>query len=131
MSHVNSRNANEILTIDRIFALVRIYGEKHFQKCKRLLQGAYAMIKLQSQELREKVTKAIKDGRSRKDVARMFHISVSTVKRYLRWCREQSHRLLNMISEHPVKKAISFRTGRFSGPLLRVRMGWRTTVRKI
>jgi DNA-binding CsgD family transcriptional regulator len=129
MSHVNSRNANEILTVDRILALVRIHGEKHFQKCKRILQEAYAMIKLQSQELREKVTKAIKDGRSREDVARMFQISVSTVKRYLRRCREQSHILLKLISGHSLKKQTPFQIGRIFGPP--ARMERRTTLRNI
>jgi DNA invertase Pin-like site-specific DNA recombinase len=129
MSHVNSRNANEILTVDRILTVMRIHGEKHFQKCKRLLQEAYAMMKLQSQDLREKVSKAIKDGKSREEVARMFHISVSTVKRYLRQYREQSYILLKLISGHPLKKRTSFQTGRFFGPP--VRMERRTTLRNI
>ena len=67
MSHVNSNNTNEILTVDRVLTLMRIHGEKHFQKCKRLLQEAYTMMKLQFQELREKVVKAIKDGKSREE----------------------------------------------------------------
>ena len=129
MSRVNSRNSNKILTVDRILALMRIHGEKYFQKCKGLLQEAYAMIKLQSQKLREKVIKAIKDGRSREEVARMFHISVSTVKRYLRGCREQSHVLLKLISGHPLKKQTPFQIGRFFGPP--ARMERRTTLRNI
>jgi uncharacterized protein YerC len=108
---------------------MRIHGEKQFRKCKRLLQEAYTMIKLQFQELREKVVKAIKDGKSREEVARLFHISVSTVKRYLRRCGEQGHVLLKLISGHPLKRQVLFQTGRFFGPP--VRMERRTTLRNI
>src|SRR5262245_46307762 len=127
MSHLNSRDVNAVLTVNRM--LLRMHGEKHFQNGKRFLQEAHARMKLHSQNLRQKLTEAVKGEKSREEVAHMFHISVSAVKWYLRQCREQGHRLLNMISEHSVKKAISFRTGLFSGPLLRVRMGGRTPVR--
>ena len=48
-------------------------------------------MKAYSQDLREKVVQAIEHGKTRKEVADVFGVSLSTIKRYLRQKRQVGH----------------------------------------
>jgi len=46
-------------------------------------------MKAYSQDLRQRIVRAVEQGTSRNDVAHLFDVSPSTIKRYLRQKREQ------------------------------------------
>jgi transposase len=46
-------------------------------------------MKAYSQDLRQRIIRAVEQGTSRNDVARLFQVSPSTIKRYLRQKREK------------------------------------------
>jgi transposase len=57
-----------------------------------------------SQDLRKRIIVAIEQGKTRKEVARLFNVSLSTVKRYIRQWRELGHLRPRPISGRPSKK---------------------------
>src|SRR2546429_2583561 len=61
-------------------------------------------MKAYSQDLRKRIIIAIGEGKSRREVARHFHVSLSTVKRYVRQWREQGHPLPKPPPGRPAKK---------------------------
>jgi transposase len=62
-----------------------------------------------SQDLRKRIIAAIREGKSRKEVARLFDVSPSTVKRYIRQWREQGNLLPKPIPGRPSKKLAPLR----------------------
>ena len=61
-------------------------------------------MKAYSQDLRKRIIVAIGEGKSRREVARLFHVSLSTVKRYVRQWREQGNLLPKPIPGRPPRK---------------------------
>ncbi len=61
-------------------------------------------MKAYSQDLREKVVRAIESGKSRKEVVDVFGVSLSTVKRYLRQKRQLGHIQPKKIPGRPSRK---------------------------
>ena len=66
-------------------------------------------MKAYSQDLRERVVRAIDQGKSQHEVARFFEVSLSTIKRYLRLRREQGHLRPKKIPGRPPTKGASLR----------------------
>lgn len=64
-------------------------------------------MKAYSQDLRERVVRAVDQGKSRNEVANLFAVSLSTIKRYVRQRREQGHVRPKMIPGRPPTKRVS------------------------
>src|SRR5947209_18613280 len=64
-------------------------------------------MKAYSQDLRERVVRAVDQGKPRDEVANLFHVSPSTIKRYLRQRRDQGHVRPKMIPGRPPTKRAS------------------------
>ncbi len=62
-------------------------------------------MKAYSQDLRQRVLKAIDAGHSQAEVAELFAVSVATIKRYFKQRRETGHVLPKAIPGRPAKKA--------------------------
>lgn len=63
-------------------------------------------MKAYSQDLRERVVSAVDQGKSQKEVAHLFNVSSSTIKRYLRQRREKGHcRPKKITGRPPTKRA--------------------------
>ena len=73
------------------------------------LKGKWEM-KAYSQDLRERVVRAVDQGKPRDEVANLFHVSSSTIKRYLRQRREQGHIRPKMIPGRPPTKRAQLHT---------------------
>jgi|SRR5947209_6822660 len=64
-------------------------------------------MKAYSQDLRERVVRAVDQGKSRNEIVSLFNVSLSTIKRYLRQRREQGHIRPKMIPGRPaIKRAV-------------------------
>jgi transposase len=61
-------------------------------------------MKAYSQDLRQRVLRAINAGQSQAQVAKTFAVSVPTIKRYLKQRRESGHVLPKAIPGRPAKK---------------------------
>jgi transposase len=61
-------------------------------------------MKAYSQDLRERVLRAIDQGKSRNDVVDLFGVSLSTIKRYLRQRSQTGHFQQKKIPGRPPKK---------------------------
>lgn len=61
-------------------------------------------MKAYSQDLRERVVRAIDQGQSQNEVAGLFEVSLSTIKRYLRQRQEQGHLRPKKITGRPPTK---------------------------
>jgi len=68
-------------------------------------------MKAYSQDLRERIVKAVEEGKSRREVARVFHISLSTVKRYLKQISEEGNLDPKPIPGRPKNKEAALRAG--------------------
>jgi len=66
-------------------------------------------MKAYSKDLRERVVIAVEEGKSRREVARLFHVSLSTVKRYIKQWREEGNIDPKPIPGRPSKKLASQR----------------------
>src|SRR6266568_3680263 len=64
-------------------------------------------MKAYSQDLRERVVGAVDQGKSRDEIANLFAVSLSTIKRYLRQRRDQGHVRPKMIPGRPPTKRAS------------------------
>jgi transposase len=64
-----------------------------------------------SQDLRERVVKAIDEGRSQSEVAQLFGVSTATIKRYLRLRRETGSLAPKPIPGYPPRKVGSLQEG--------------------
>lgn len=64
-------------------------------------------MKAYSQDLRERVVSAIDQGKSQHEVALLFKVSSSTIKRYLRQRREKGHFRPKKITGRPPTKRAS------------------------
>lgn len=62
-------------------------------------------MKAYSQDLRQRVLRAVDAGHRQAEVAETFAISVATIKRYLKQRRESGHLLPKAIPGRPAKKA--------------------------
>ena len=62
-------------------------------------------MKAYSQDLRQRVLRAVDAGTSQAKVAETFAVSVATIKRYLKQRRESGHVLPKAIPGRPAKKA--------------------------
>ena len=62
-------------------------------------------MKAYSQDLRQRVLRALDAGHSQAQVAETFAISVATIKRYLKQRRESGHVLPKAIPGRPARKA--------------------------
>jgi transposase len=63
-------------------------------------------MKAYSQDLRERIVQEVEQGGTQESTADLFHISVSTVKRYLRQWREKGHlRPKSIPGRPPTKRA--------------------------
>ena len=70
-----------------------------------VLSGEYAgTMKAYSTDLRERVIKAAKEGIPQEEIAKVFAISVSTIKRYLKQWRETTSLEARPIPGRPSKK---------------------------
>jgi transposase len=63
-------------------------------------------MKAYSQDLRQRVLRAIDAGHTQAEVAEMFAVSVATIKRYLKERRETGHVKPKSIPGRPAKKAV-------------------------
>jgi transposase len=61
-------------------------------------------MKAYSQDLRQRVLRAVDDGNRQAEVAETFAVSVATIKRYLKQRRETGHLLPKAIPGRPAKK---------------------------
>lgn len=68
-------------------------------------------MKAYSQDLRQRVLRAIDQGKKQDKVAEMFAISTATIKRYLKVRRERGHVLPQPIPGRPSIKGAALRTG--------------------
>jgi transposase len=66
-------------------------------------------MKAYSQDLRQRVLRAIDTGTSRAEVAETFAVSVATIKRYLKQRRETGHVVPKAIPGRPAKKGAALR----------------------
>jgi transposase len=66
-------------------------------------------MKAYSQDLRERIVKAVEEGKSRREVAHVFHVSLSTVKRYLKQISEKGHLDPKPIPGRPKNKEAALR----------------------
>src|SRR5713101_1986827 len=63
-----------------------------------------AGMKAYSQDLRQRVVRAVDAGQSQAEIAKTFAVSVATIKRYLKQRRETGHVLPKAIPGRPAKK---------------------------
>jgi transposase len=68
-------------------------------------------MKAYSQDLRQRVLRAIDAGASQAEVAETFAVSVPTIKRYLKARRETGHILPKAIPGRPAKKGAALQAG--------------------
>lgn len=61
-------------------------------------------MKAYSQDLRQRVVRAVDAGQSQAEIAKTFAVSVATIKRYLKQRRETGHVLPKAIPGRPAKK---------------------------
>jgi transposase len=61
-------------------------------------------MKAYSQDLRERVLRAVDQGRPRAEIVQLFGISLATLKRYLKQRREEGHVRPKVIPGRPPKK---------------------------
>jgi len=61
-------------------------------------------MKAYSQDLRQRILRAVDQGTSQAEVAKTFAVSVPTIKRYLKQRRESGHVLPKAIPGRPAKK---------------------------
>ncbi len=61
-------------------------------------------MKAYSQDLRERIVKSVEEGKSRREVSRVFQVSLSTVKRYLKQSFEEGHLQPKPIPGRPAHK---------------------------
>src|SRR5438270_3744721 len=68
-------------------------------------------MKAYSQDLRQRVLRAVNAGQSQAEIAKMFAVSVATIKRYLKQRRESGHVLPKAIPGRPAKKGTALQAG--------------------
>lgn len=68
-------------------------------------------MKAYSQDLRKSIVRAVEQGYPRKEVARLFHVSQSTIKRYLKQWKEEGNLVPKPIPGRPPKKLASLQAG--------------------
>jgi transposase len=68
-------------------------------------------MKAYSQDLRQRVLRAVDQGTSQAEVAKTFAISTATIKRFLKQRRESGHVLPKAIPGRPAKKGAALRAG--------------------
>ena len=68
-------------------------------------------MKAYSQDLRQRVLRAIDQGKSQAEVAEVFTISTATIKRYLKARRERGHVLPQPIPGRPSIKGAALQAG--------------------
>ncbi len=68
-------------------------------------------MKAYSQDLREKVLRAVDQGKPRREVVAMFDVSLATLKRYLKQRRETGNVLPKPIPGRPSKKYAPLQAG--------------------
>jgi transposase len=61
-------------------------------------------MKAYSQDLRERIVKAVEQGKSRREASRVFKVSLSTVKRYLKQSLEEGNLRPKPIPGRPANK---------------------------
>jgi transposase len=69
------------------------------------------MMKAYSQDLRERVLRAVDCGYPRAEIVQLFGISLSTLKRYVKQQREEGHVQPKAISGRPPKKRAQVEAG--------------------
>ena len=67
-------------------------------------------MKAYSQDLRQRVVRAVDAGQSQAEIAKTFAVSVATIKRYLKQRRETGHVLPKAIPGRPAKKGAVLQT---------------------
>ena len=68
-------------------------------------------MKAYSQDLRQRVLRAVDQGHTQAEIAKTFAISVATIKRYLKQRRETGHVEPNAIPGRPARKGAALRAG--------------------
>src|SRR6266851_8272726 len=68
-------------------------------------------MKAYSQDLREKVLRAVDQGKPRREIVNMFDVSLATLKRYLKQRRETGNVLPKPIPGRPSKKFAPLQAG--------------------
>lgn|SRR5512135_3340407 len=68
-------------------------------------------MKAYSQDLRQRVLRAVEQGHRQAEIAKTFAISVATIKRYLKQRRESGHVLPKAIPGRPAKKGVALQAG--------------------
>src|SRR5215831_15218469 len=64
-----------------------------------------------SQDLRERVLRAIDQGKARKEIVELLGVSLATIKRYLKQRREQGHVRPQVIPGRAAKKRTTLEAG--------------------
>jgi transposase len=69
-------------------------------------------MKAYSQDLRQRVVRAVDEGCTRAEIAQLFGVSLATIKRYLKQRREKSgHLIPKAIPGRPAKKGGALQVG--------------------
>ena|SRR5436305_4334749 len=68
-------------------------------------------MKAYSTDLREKVLRAVDQGKARREIVRMFDVSLATLKRYLKQRRETGNVFPRPIPGRPSKKEVPLEAG--------------------
>ncbi len=68
-------------------------------------------MKAYSEDLRERVLRAIDQGRPRAEIVQLFGVSLATIKRYLKQRRDQGHVRPKAIPGRPPKKRAKLEAG--------------------
>lgn len=68
-------------------------------------------MKAYSQDLRQRVVRAVDEGRTRAEIAQLFCVSLATIKRYLKQRRESGHLIPKAIPGRPAKKGGALQVG--------------------
>jgi transposase len=68
-------------------------------------------MKAYSQDLRQRVVRAVDEGRTRAEIVQLFGVSLATIKRYLKQRRETGHLTPKAIPGRPAKKGGALQVG--------------------
>jgi transposase len=79
--------------------------------CQLSSAGKQESIKPYSQDLRERVLRAVDAGMPRADIVKTFAVSPATIKRYLKQRRETGHLRPKAIPERPAHKGAALEAG--------------------
>src|SRR5258706_51240 len=79
--------------------------------CSKECKEEQTSMRAYSQDLRERVLRAVDQGRSRAEIVQFFGISLATIKRYVKQQRDEEHVRPRAIPGRPPKKRVQVEAG--------------------